>query len=139
MPRARFRRPVPVSGQARADVRQGHWLQQDGSVGLALAPSAGASGLLDGSGVDRLTEVHLPRLGPTPDGVPRVEPDEVVADEGDGEQHAGGDQSCLSEEATVDAEALVALGADDPLDEGSPVERQRPARGLSGVVLPVPF
>lgn len=65
--------------------------------------------------------------------------DEVVTDECDGEEQCGRDEAGLSEEAAVDAYPLVAVGAYEAFDEGAPVERQRPARGLPGVVLPVAF
>jgi len=80
--------------------------------------------------VDGLTEVDLPWFGSAACGVPGVEADEVVADECDGHEQGGRDEPGLSEEAAVDAQPLVAVGADESFDEGAPVERQGPARRL---------
>jgi len=71
--------------------------------------------------------MDLPGLGSSACGVPSVEADEVVADQGDGQEYSGRDESGLSEEAAVDAQALVAVRADQTFDEGALIERQRPA------------
>ncbi|MBK8755636.1 MAG: hypothetical protein IPM08_00410 [Actinomycetales bacterium] len=63
----------------------------------------------------------------------------ALANESDGQEHAGGDEPGHPEDAAVDVEVLEAVGADDPLDEAAAVERERPAGGLPGVVLPVAF
>lgn len=81
--------------------------------------------------------MDLPGFGSTPDGVPCVEPDEVVANEGDGEQHAGGDQPGLPEEPPVDTQPLEAVGAEQALDQAATIERERPAGGLPRMVLPI--
>ena len=104
------------------------WLVR--SVGLAFATAAGPGGLVEWSVVQRLTEMDLPRIQSSAFGVPGVQADEVVPDESDGEEQCGRDEPGLSEEAAVDAEALVAVGADESFDEGAPVERQGPARRL---------
>lgn len=58
----------------------------DRSVAASFASAAGAGGLAERSVVHGFAEVHLPGLGSTSDNVPGVEPEEGVADEGDGEQ-----------------------------------------------------
>ena len=101
------------------------------SVGRASASAAGPGGLVEGPVVDGLPEMDLPLFRSPACGVPGVEADEVVADEGDGHEQGCGDESGLSEEAAVDAQPLVAGGADEAFDEGAPVERQCPARADS--------
>lgn len=99
------------------------------SVASLFASAAGAGGLVERSVVDGLTEVDLPRLGSPASGVPRVQADEVVTDEGDRQEQSGGDESGLPEEGAVDAQPLVAVGADEPLDEGAPIETTAPPGG----------
>ena len=82
----------------------------------------GPRGLVEGPVVDGLPEMDLPGLGSAACGVPGVEADEVVADEGDGQEQCRRDEPGPSEEAAVDAEPLVAVGADETLDEGAPIE-----------------
>jgi len=60
---------------------------------VCACPRAG--GLVERPIVHGPSEADLPRLGSTPHGVPGGEPDEVVADEGDRGEHAGGDESGL--------------------------------------------
>ena len=103
------------------------WLGLGRSVGRASASAAGSGGLVEGPVVDGFSEMDLPGLGSSACGVPSVEADEVVADQGDGQEYSGRDESGLSEEAAVDAQALVAVRADQTFDEGAPIERQRPA------------
>ena len=98
------------------------WLGPGRSVGRAPASAAGPGGLVEWSVVDGLPEVDLPRLGSPASCVPRVQADEVVSDQGDSQEQCGRDEPSLSEEAAVDAEPLVAVGADEALDEGAPVE-----------------
>jgi len=86
----------------------------DRSVGSAFASAAGPGGLVEGSVVDGFAEVDLPWFGESALGVPGVQDDEVVPDECDGHEHGGRDEAGLSEEAAVDAEPLVAVGADKP-------------------------
>ena len=94
----------------------------DRSVAASFASASGAGGLVEWSVVDGLAEVDLPGFGLSAYGVPGVEADEVVADERDGHEHGCRDEAGLSEEAAVDAEPLVAVGADETLDEGAPIE-----------------
>ena len=122
MPRRRFRCLGPVSGQAGAAVVWGEWLGLGRSVGRAPASAAGSGGLVEGPVVERLPEVDLPGFGSSASGVPRMQADEVVPDERDGHEQGSCGEPGLSEEAAVDAEALVAVGADEALDEGAPVE-----------------
>ena len=117
----------------------GEWFWLGRSVALVSASASGPGGLVEWSVVDGLAKVDLPGLGSSACGVPGVEADEVVTDEGDGQEQCGRGESGLSEEAAVDADPLVAVGADEAFDEGAPVERERPAGGLPGVVLPVTF
>lgn len=83
--------------------------------------------------------MDLPRLREYATRVPGVQTDEVVPDEGDGQEHRGRDETSLTEEAAVDAQSLVAIGADKALDEGAQVERELQSDGLPGVVPPVAF
>ena len=100
----------------------GVWRWLDWSVAAAFASAAGPGGLVERPVVCGLSEVHLPWFGEAALGVPGVQDDEVVPDECDGHEHGGRDEAGLSEEAAVDAEPLVAVGADKTLDEGAPVE-----------------
>jgi hypothetical protein len=58
-------------------------LEQDLSVVSAFASTAGPGGRVEWSVVHRLTEMDLPRLGSSACGVPGVQADEVVSDEGE--------------------------------------------------------
>lgn len=117
----------------------GQWFWLGRSVAMVSASASGPGGLVEWSVVDGLPEMDLPRFRSAACGVPGVEADEVVPDECDGHEHGCRDKSGLSEEAAVDAQPLIAVGADEPFDEGPAVERQGPARRLSRVVLPVAF
>lgn len=91
---------------------------------MLLASAPGPRGLVEWPVVDGFAEVDLPGFGSTSDGVPGVESDEVVADEGDGEQHAGGDEPGLPEEPPVDTQSLEAVGAEQALDQAATIERE---------------
>jgi len=111
----------------------------DRSVGLALAPAAGAGGLVEGPVVDGFAELDLPGLRETSGGVPSVKSDDVVADVGDGEEQTGGDKPGLSEEPSVDVQGLVAGRAEQSFNEGAAVEGLGPAGALPGQALAVAF
>ena len=104
MPWGRSRCHWPVSGQAGAHVVRGEWLALCRSVGLALAPTSGAGRLLQGPIVNGLAKVRLPRLGQAACGVRGVEADEVAPDEGERQEHAGGDEP--AEDPAVDSKGV---------------------------------
>ncbi len=122
MPWGRYCCLEPVSEQAGAASVLGEWFWLGRSVASVSASASGPRGLVEGPVVDGLPEMDLPGLGSAAPGVPGVEADEVVADERDGHEHGCRDEAGLSEEAAVDAEPLVAVGADETLDEGAPIE-----------------
>ncbi len=72
----------------------GWWaVTRRGRAGLVLSGSAGAAGaghLVDGSVIDKFTQVCLPGFLDAADGVPGVQPGQVASDEGDGQQEGGG-------------------------------------------------
>ena len=132
MPWGRYCCLEPVSEQAGAASVLGEWFWLGRSVASVSASASGAGGLVEWSVVDGLAEVDLPGFGLSAPGVPGVEADEVVADERDGHEHGCRDESGLSEESAIDAQPLVAVGADETPDEGAPIEGERPAAGLPG-------
>ncbi len=84
-------------------------------------------------------EVDLPGFGPAADGVPGVEPDEVVAYEGEGEQGGRRGEAGHPDEAAIDAQGLVAGRAEESFDEGAAVEGLGLRSALPRQRLPVAF
>jgi hypothetical protein len=66
-----------------------------------------------------------------------MQADEVVSDEGERQEHAGGDEAGHPEEPTVEVEGLIPDASEEPLDATAPVVGLRPGGALPGETLPV--